>query len=373
MDQNRDVIIISFTGTGTKQNRELCKKIRRAGLRCAGYTIKKYADSEILPLPAPVGRFAGEAGEGWGSRDLVFIGAAGIAVRAIAPWIKDKFTDPAVLVMDEKGRYVIPILSGHVGGAAALADRIAALTGAQAVHTTATDVQGKFAVDVFARKNHLLITDRDAAKRISAAILDGEKAAFFCDVPESDVSGELPEEIVLCESGREAEAYRCRIIVTEGKEWDDYIYKKELSETILILKPRNIIAGIGCRKGIPVKKLEDGLQSVLEQHGLDVVQVEGIASIELKKDEPAILALTEKYRIPFVTYSTDELREISGVSAGSDFVKKITGVDNVCERAVLKYLGDEQYGSCDGKLIQEKCIRDSMTAALAMRRVRIEF
>ncbi len=108
-------------------------------------------------------------------RIYFFIGAAGIAVRWIAPFVKDKFTDSPVLVMDEKGKYVIPILSGHIGGAVELAEQIGMWIEAEVVHTTATDVQQKFAVDVFARKYHLLFKDRKKAKEISAAVLEGEK------------------------------------------------------------------------------------------------------------------------------------------------------------------------------------------------------
>ena len=93
--------VFSFTRTGTELNKKICRRLRRMGKTCAGYTVKKYADGETEPLPDDIREFAGE---GWGAYDLIFIGAAGIAVRYIAPWVKDKFTDPAVLVMDERGR-----------------------------------------------------------------------------------------------------------------------------------------------------------------------------------------------------------------------------------------------------------------------------
>lgn len=404
----REIIVLSFTKTGTEQNAKICEILQREGIPCAGCAVGKYACGNIRPLSAPVTEFVGEE---WGSRDLLFIGAAGIAVRAIVPWVKDKFTDPAVLVMDEKCRYIIPILSGHVGGAAAWADRIAAMTGAEAVHTTATDVQGKFAVDVFAERNRLLITDRTAAKEISAAVLNGEKIAFYCAAPEYGVRGTFPEELVWCDSLQETEKYRCRIILKDGTDaaagTENNGFAEKCSNTTdrndnvsseinLILKPQNIIAGIGCRKGISEEKLETGLKSVLAEHGFDIRQIECFASIDLKKEEPGILALARKYRVPFITYSADELRKAGEVSAGSSFVESVTGVDNVCERAALRCLkgkgclqdeqktcfkesilaGNRRRGeTCceEGKLIQEKCIRDSMTAALVRRSLRLKF
>src|SRR5699024_8498654 len=109
-ETDRRIRVFSFTRTGTGLNEKICGVLRRCGKECAGYAVKKYAEGEIAPLPDDIRTFAGED---WGRYDLIFIGAAGIAVRYIAPWVKDKFTDPAVLVMDEKGQYVIPLLSGH--------------------------------------------------------------------------------------------------------------------------------------------------------------------------------------------------------------------------------------------------------------------
>ena len=201
------VVILSFTCTGTELNRQLCEKLRKiiqpdAGAdACIGYAPEKYAGEGILPLPADKAALIGSR---WGQSAYVFIGAAGIAVRYIAPSVKDKYTDSPVLVIDEKGQYVIPLLSGHMGGAAALADEVADMIGAVPVHTTATDVQGKFAVDVFAKKNGLVITDREAVKKISAGLLNGEKAALYIEDSSVSIMGTLPEEIVLCESLEEA-------------------------------------------------------------------------------------------------------------------------------------------------------------------------
>ena len=168
------VVIFSFTERGTKQNRYIYRKLKMQGYICEGYAPAKYVMGEeggVKQLPKKKEDLIRER---WGKWAFLFIGAAGIAVRYIAPYVKDKFTDSAVVVADEAGQYVIPLLSGHVGGAAELADQIANLLGAVSVHTTATDVRKKFAADVFAKKNALYITDREAAKRISAAVLDGE-------------------------------------------------------------------------------------------------------------------------------------------------------------------------------------------------------
>ena len=347
--------VFSFTRTGTELNKKICRILRRMGKTCAGYAVKKYADGETGPLPEDIRAFAGED---WGRYDLLFIGAAGIAVRYIAPWVRDKFTDPAVLVMDERGRYVIPVLSGHVGGAVRLARELAEETGAEAVITTATDVQGKFAVDVFAEENGLYLEDREEARAISAAVLEGERIALFTESPECQVKGKVPQEICLCGTWEEAASFPHRILVADSA--------REPEEGTLLLRPKNVAAGIGCRRGISAELLESGLKSALAEHGLVMGQVQALASIDLKKEEPALLALAEKYRIPFAVYTAEELREIREVTSRSDFVERTAGVDNVCERAALLC-------GKGGTLIQGKRIGESMTSALVKLPVTLDF
>lgn len=376
MNSSKDmsIIIFSFTAAGTELNRRLCEKLKknfhleRGANACIGYAPEKYAGEGILPLPADKAALIGSR---WGQSAYVFIGAAGIAVRYIAPWVKDKYTDSPVLVIDEKGKYVIPLLSGHVGGAAALADEVADMIGAVSVHTTATDVQGKFAVDVFARKNGLVITDREAVKKISAGLLNGERAALYIEDSSVSIKGTPPEEIVLCESLEEAEQYSYQIMIagSSGQPVQDRKYevqKPKREGCSLLLVPRNIAAGIGCRKGIEEAVLEKGFLEILDANRLDIRQVRSIASIDLKKNEQALLYLCEKYHIPFEIYTAEELSSVSGVTAASDFVKKITGVDNVCERAA-------RLSCVSGSLIQGKCIREGMTAALVKCPLEIEF
>lgn len=371
-----EVIIFSFTRVGTELNRRMCGMMCRENINCRGYAPEKFAGDGILPTPVEIRELIRRK---WGQSTFLFIGAAGIAVRYIAPYVRDKFTDSAVLVMDEKGRYVIPLLSGHMGGAVRMADEIARMTGAQAVHTTATDVQDKFAVDVFARENKLYITDRKMAKEISAAVLEGERIAFCPEYPGCRIEGKIPEELVLCRDREAAEGFRYRIVIVDrlcasqkctleqrmdgGDPGGEKKKRKcEKTEGTLLLKPVNVTAGVGCRRGIRKETLKQGLENVLEESGLVPEQVETLASIDLKKDEPALLSLAEEYGIPFVTYPAEELREIEHVTSSSPFVERTTGVDNVCERAALLCCRG-------GELVRGKSIRESMTAALVRRPV----
>ena len=259
------VVIFSFTERGTKQNRYIYRKLKMQGYICEGYAPAKYVMGEeggVKQLPKKKEDLIRER---WGKWAFLFIGAAGIAVRYIAPYVKDKFTDSAVVVADEAGQYVIPLLSGHVGGAAELADQIANLLGAVSVHTTATDVRKKFAADVFAKKNALYITDREAAKRISAAVLDGELIGIYAqgDHAENAVKNSkemFSDEVCICNTIEEVMKYRYRVILADSFP--------AIDENTLLLKPKNIIVGLGCRKGISEELLEKGL---LESERIDVM------------------------------------------------------------------------------------------------------
>ena len=196
------IALICFTENGFQMEKRLVKLLEAEGRGPCPWVSGRYAmqaaslDHEISFSPVKEGGLSAWAGERFRDSDgLIFIGACGIAVRAIAPYIRDKKTDPAVLAADEKGRFVIPLLSGHLGGANELAECLAeglAKNGipAQAVLTTATDVNRRFAVDVFAKEHGLVLDQMKLAKEISAAVLAGEPVGLFSDFP---FSGPVPE------------------------------------------------------------------------------------------------------------------------------------------------------------------------------------
>ena len=251
---------------------------------------------------------------------LVFIGAAGIAVRAIAPFVKDKKTDPAVIVIDEKGSFVIPLLSGHIGGANELARKIASQIGAMAVITTASDVNNLPAIDEFAAKNNLSINDMKLAKDFAA-----------------------------------------RLLAKNSPEFTISVYIKN---DILSLIPKCLVLGIGCKKGKSREELKNFVFETLKSHKIDIRSLAQISSVYQKKDEKAIISLAEDLKLPFVTFSAEELNSVSQKVSHSDFVEKTLGTDNVCERAVFASGADE--------LLLPKTARNGMTLAVGMRKIDIE-
>ncbi len=267
---------------------------------------------------------------------LIFIGATGIAVRMIAPFVKDKLTDPPVIVIDEKGNFVIPILSGHMGGANALANRLAALINATPVITTATDINGVFAVDVFARENKLKIVNREGIAVVSSKLLRGEEA-YVC-IKGGDVSSSICNGTVPC-----------------GVKLLSY---SEACKADIILEPKTLVVGIGCKKDTEPKKLEDFVGRYLGQLEADWSDVIAITSIDIKAKEAAIAELASKNGVDFVTFSAEELNALQGVFSESDFVKEVTGVGSVCERSAAALARG------DYEMLLSKTSEDGMTIAI---------
>lgn len=334
--------LIAFTKRGAKLADRLCVLLPGA----AAYAPARYAVGRVMPLSEPLTVWT--AARFRSGNSLVFIGAAGIAVRAISPHVRAKDLDPAVLCIDEAGRFVIPLLSGHIGGANTLAREIARLLGAQAVVTTATDVNGVFSPDAWASQNGLLVADTAAVKYVSAALLDGETVGFVSD--EFPVVTPLPAGIVT------GMGYRCGIEIA-------LCASKPFVHTLHLI-PRCIIAGIGCRRGISVGTITRRLRETLAAHGLPEQSVGMVATIDLKKDEPGLLELCTQLRAPLQTFSPQVLMSVEGDFTTSERVLRETGADNVCERAAVQ---------AGGSLICKKTAGDGVTVALARKMFAISF
>lgn len=251
---------------------------------------------------------------------LIFIGAAGIAVRKIAPFVKSKTSDPAVIVIDERCQFIIPILSGHIGGANGISEILARRLKAECVITTATDVNGFVAIDEIAAKNRMIIKNPEAIKLINSRILKGESIKIYCSEfiePEFDHSG-----VYKLSPKSDAD-----VVISSDKRIND--------NSQLHIFNRRIVLGIGCRRDTDSSNFERVVNSILSEAKVTPMDVDIIASIDIKSHEPAIVRYAGKYNIYFRTYSAEELSKVQGDFDHSDFVKEITGVSNVSERAAV--------------------------------------
>ena len=278
---------------------------------------------------------------------LVFISSCGIAVRAISSHIVSKYTDPAVLVIDEQGKYTISLLSGHIGGANALAVKIAEIIGSQPVITTATDVGGKFSPDSFATANSLYICEKALAKQLAAKAVNNEPFGFISDYPVDNIPEKMFDD-------------SCR---TFGVHITDNINSKPFEHTLHLI-PKNIVLGIGCKKNTEPSILSQYVIEKLNEFQKPIFRVKEIHSIDLKKNEEAVLSFGRQYNIPVKFYSSDQLMKIKGTFSHSEFVMKTTGTDNVCERSAA---------ADGGKIIIPKQAANGITMAAAEISIRPDF
>ena len=377
--------IISFTEKGAHLSLKLLDMLSEEGENAWLYTkCSKYRDGSINKRL----RYVYSNTDEWAKvqmsakNELLFIGACGIAVRAIAPWVANKLYDSPVLVMDELGTYVIPILSGHVGGANEIAVKIAEMTGSIPVITTATDLNRCFAVDIFAKKNYLYIENKDGIARVSSKILRGEKISMAIEPlghaisePETlETEENKTEKVETVKAGKQAEqdnrfTNQIEIVDFPPKQPIDVIItsQKQDYNASLILRPKEYVLGMGCKRDKEPEKIAGYIDQTLTALGISKNQVYAICSIDKKRDEAGFLQWSSLERIPFITYSAEELEDVEGDFEVSQFVKSQVGVDNVCERAALKGCGE------GGELVYRKHASDGMTIAVAKRDWRVSF
>lgn len=262
----------------------------------------------------------------------LFIAATGIAVRAIAPHLRSKGRDPAVVSMDQKGRHVVSLVSGHLGGANRLAGEVAALTGGVAVITTATDTEGFLSFDLLAEEKGLSIANLEAVKAVNMALLKGEVVQIFD--PENRL--ELQERAL---SGLKARHLK------DERDWQRgrpgvwvWWRSKDPEEMQLVLHPRSLIAGVGCNRGTGKEEVLDHFAGTFRAHGLSPLSLQCLVSIQEKQDETGLQEAAAELDVPlfFVRASTLETVAVPHPSA---VVRKHMGVSSVCEAAALHKSG----------------------------------
>ena len=286
----------------------------------------------------------------------VFIMATGIVVRTLADLIRHKSVDPAVLVMDETGRHVISLLSGHLGGANALTAAIADLLGADPVITTATDVRGVPAIDLIARERGLAIENHAAIRHISAALLRGETVDLYdpCGCLQGALAdAEVRMRTTAAGSDADSETGRHPTVVVDDIQID-------LPPEVLILRPASLFVGLGCNRGTPAGEIRELLDRVLVRHALAPRSLAGFASVDLKADEAGIIEIADEFGLPLVFFAREQLAQVADILNPSATVEKYIGIPSVCEAAALLSAGS-------GKLIVPKQTTRNVTVAVARR------
>ena len=272
------------------------------------------------------------------AKGIIFISSTGIAVRAIATYLKGKTIDPGVVVVDAKGEYAISLLSGHLGGGNELAVKVSEILKAMPIITTATDSLGVKAPDMISKENNLLISDMKKAKDISAFLIEGKKVVF----EDEDKIIDIPKGYIECTEGSENLP---KVKVTN----------KISGSEALVLVRKNVILGIGCRKDVPKEKMLKFIRESLKEYGYREDSILKISTIDLKSKEEAILNISQVFSLPLEIHSRDEVRKIEHLFKCSDFVRKSIGVGAVAEPCV--YLSG-------GEIVVERISKEGMTLCI---------
>jgi cobalamin biosynthesis protein CbiG len=264
----------------------------------------------------------------------IFISAAGIAVRAVAPLLVSKRSDPAVLLVDQAGRHVISLLSGHLGGANALALRAAEILGAEPVITTATDLEDLPAIDLLAEAAGLVPSNPEALGKISAALLAGRKIDLFDPDNRLGLIGGPREKHFRVLARPPGAGKPCGGPSSPAVVVDVHLPCAGFLQNELRLHPPLLYAGIGCRRGVSATAIRQALLEVLRVHGLAAPALAGIASISAKSGESGLLEAAAGLGLPLEFFSPAELAEFP-VRSPSAKALEVFGVAGVCESAAL--------------------------------------
>ncbi|QXM05654.1 cobalt-precorrin 5A hydrolase [Crassaminicella indica] len=281
-------------------------------------------------------------------RCLIFIMSTGIVVRAIAPYIQDKKTDPAVIVLDERARNVISLLSGHIGGANDYTKKIAKMINANPVITTASDVNESIAVDTLAMELDCEIEDFYDATKVTAHIVNGEKVGLISDI---FIDKEMPLNIIKVDKENIDDKFKGLIYISEKN------INKPIGIDCVVLRPKNIILGIGCRRGKTEEEIINAVEDTLNILKLSKKSIKHITTVDVKKNEEGLIKAAKVLKVPLIIVDRKDIKKVESQFEQSEFVKKQIGVGAVCEPAAF-------LTSKAGKMLQKKKGYDGITIAV---------
>jgi cobalt-precorrin 5A hydrolase len=346
------IAIIAITRNGARLGARL-----KAGLGTADFfVLPKYLGQAGKGAVPYIGELREMVTRLWQEADgLVFIMAAGIVVRMVAPLLESKATDPAVVVMDEGGRFAISLLSGHLGGANELASRCAYVTGAREVITTATDVNQLPSFDLLAKEEGWVIEELSRVKLLNALLLDGEEIAVV------DPSG----QVRLHFHGRGRLTFHDTYLEALQSSAKGFLFvtNRQLpgqvqSETLLVLRPRNLVLGIGCNSGTSAAEIDEVVAANLKRLFLSRLSVAIVASAVAKEAEPGLVAFAAELGVPLRCFASEELNDVTVPSPPSGHALAAIGATGVAEPAAL-------LASAGGRLLLKKVKSGNVTLAIA--------
>jgi cobalt-precorrin 5A hydrolase len=356
---SKGIVIIGITRRGVETALKIKAALDKAGQNSTVYAPKKYSQQGVVVLDKKVGDFIKDT---YNSVDaMVAVMATGIIIRAVAPLLESKLTDPAVVGVDATGKFVISLLSGHYGGANELTRTIAAGIGATPVITTASDVTGKQSVDELAKTLHLTIQNPDSLVAVNSAIVNGDRLVLVLagDVKVS-TDNIVGYEIKKAENGDKAmqliNDFDAGVIVTRQP-----LSIANFVKPFTILRTKNVVVGLGARKESSKESIIEAINKALEQTHIPLASVNSFATVDIKRSSKPLVDAVKGFGLPLEFLSVDALRSLNhkDLSPDSKMVQEKIGVGGVCERAALIVAGK------NAKLILKKTKLNGVTVAIA--------
>jgi precorrin-4/cobalt-precorrin-4 C11-methyltransferase len=344
----QEVAVLALTPGGSKVAAEIAANLEKSTLYVPEKNASGFAGAQ--PFSDFKETFANCVKKHEG---LVCVMATGIVVRLLAPLLKSKDEDPAVVVVDEMGRNVISLVSGHLGGANRLAQEVAAITGGQAVITTATDVQGKTSFDQLAKHAGLVIENLPRVKTLNMALLEEGQIGLYD--PGKWLRPHIAETASLEILERPEAAREAGL---SGWIYVDDMLGSFEPPPCLVLRPKSLVVGVGCKRGTGAAEISAALHKVFEDHNLSLLAVRNLATVALKEDEEGLTELLKLHHWPAVYYSVSELQTPLPVPSPSEKVREHLGVESVCEKAAI-------LSACAEELLVPKQILGKVTVAVA--------
>jgi cobalt-precorrin 5A hydrolase len=326
------IAVISVTGGGRKTAETISRALEEH-------------EVEVLAKPASLKETVGQIFKEYDA--LVFITALGIVVRTVADYIKDKKTDPAVVVLDEKGKFTISLLSGHLGGANDLTNLIAKRIKSTPVITTATDVLGRPSVEGLSKALHMKIENFEASKIVNSAIVNGRKVGIASDIK---LDLELPEEMPRVGLNHNKGNFDALVVITNKKV--------NIKVPHVFLRPKNLIAGIGTKKGISKENVLAAVDFAFKLGNLSILSLKALSVPDFKAKENGILKASKELGIPLMEIPTGEIKRIEDSFEPSKFALNKVGLKAVSEPCAV-------LGGKSAKLLQKKIKLNGVTVAVA--------
>ncbi|WP_103071771.1 precorrin-4 C(11)-methyltransferase [Aquimarina sediminis] len=332
-EQTTKVAILCFTDQGVSIAKILQKEFYRSKL----FTTRSIEASKDVKQINSVSELMENSFHNYDA--WIFVGALGICVRSIAAYIKDKTTDPAVINVDDQGKFVQAVLSGHIGKANTLTSQIGRILNAQPILSTSSDLQDIWSLDTLAEQYGWKMKSSVSINSVISLFVNRKPTAVLLKVKDKGtqyLEKTHPDFVDVYYENEAFDHHKYELIIYVG-------YEVMISETpVLSFYPPCIALGSGCAKDIEPSLLIKGLEQELKKQNIAIESICGIGSATIKNEEQAYLDFAENYDIPFITYTGEELNTIT-VANPSEVVKKKVGVYGVSEAAAALISGQEEW------------------------------